>query len=97
MTSTAILSFASIAEAASQGACQQYARRATEQYKRTVELRKCGIKGDARWQPNYQNHYNWCLNAPTAWLRSEEKARDTHLYKCGAQVRMSEPELKPAE
>jgi hypothetical protein len=82
-----ILCFTSSAYAASKGACAQYARRAIEQYQQTTKDRKCRIKGDARWQPNYQNHYNWCLTAPTAWLRSEEKARDDHLYGCGAQGR----------
>jgi hypothetical protein len=75
------------AHAASEGACQRYARRAIDQYQIMTNHPKCRAKMDARWQPHYQNHYGRCMNAPTAWLRSEEKARDDHLYRCGGQIR----------
>jgi hypothetical protein len=73
--------------AASEKACRYYADRAIQQYQIMTTHSKCRINMDARWQPNHQNHYGWCLEAPTAWLRSEEKARDDHLYRCGGQIR----------
>jgi hypothetical protein len=68
--------------------CQRFASRAVEQYQKTVDRPKCRVPSDARWQANYQNHYNWCLTAQPGRLRSEEKARDDHLYRCGAQIRI---------
>jgi hypothetical protein len=74
--------------AASQGACQEYARSAVHDFEAgtaPANAKKCRIKTDARWQPNFQNHYNWCLTAPTAWLLAERKARDDRLLACGAR------------
>src|ERR1041385_2846177 len=71
--------------AASQGACKAYANRAVQQYKLMMAHNKCRVKTDPRWQPSYDNHYQWCRSAPDAWLASEQKARDTHLTACGAQ------------
>ena len=78
------------AEAAGARECDLYARRAVQQYQLTQMARfarRCGVAPSPRWQASYQNHNGWCLTAPRAWLKSEEGARDRHLYKCGAQVR----------
>jgi hypothetical protein len=70
-----------------QAKCRRYARRAVDQYQIVANRPKCRVKPDARWQGNYQNHYSWCLSAQNAWIRSEEKARDDRLYRCGGQIR----------
>jgi hypothetical protein len=78
------------AEAAGARECDLYARRAVQQYQLTQMARfarRCGVAPSPRWQASYQNHNGWCLTAPRAWLKSEEGARDRHLYRCGAQVR----------
>ena len=68
---------------ASQGTCDRYARDAVYQYRVMVEHRDCRVRDSARWQANYQNHYDWCLSAPVAWLNSEWDARNVHLKQCG--------------
>jgi hypothetical protein len=69
------------------GLCQRYAQRAVQQYQLMANRPKCNIRTDGRWHANYKAHYDWCLSAQRAWTITEENARDTHLYKCGAQVR----------
>jgi hypothetical protein len=72
--------------AADDTTCQKYARAAVEDYKLTTTAgRACHVKTDPRWQPYYNNHYKWCRTAPAEWVRSEAKARDLHLLKCGAR------------
>jgi hypothetical protein len=83
----ALIAFATVsADAASEKSCRIYAQRAIQQYNIMTNRSKCHIKTSPRWQVSYQNHYGWCLTAPTAWLRTEEKARDAHLYRCGGQT-----------
>ena len=67
--------------------CYQYARRAVDQFKIAQSTQGCAVNPDGRWQGNYDAHYNWCLTAPENWRGGEQKARDDHLYKCGAQHR----------
>lgn len=73
---------------ASAATCRNYARYAVEDYKLTTTAgkKKCQIKSDARWHADYNAHYKWCLSAPVEWIRSEEKARNTHLMNCGARA-----------
>jgi hypothetical protein len=72
-------------QAATSGECREYAGRAVQDYKTTIKVEKCapGATG-ARWQANYDNHYQWCLAAPGSWLRSEAQARNDYKVKCGA-------------
>jgi len=87
-TTSVILALTAVdsVSAASVEACENYAQRAVQQYDIMNSRPKCRLATDGRWQPNYQNHYGWCRTAPSAWLRSEQKARDDHLKSCGAQV-----------
>ena len=95
--SIGLAAFTTEAPAAGAGECQRYARGAVEEFQNIQRRPSCRTNVSARWQPNYENHYNWCLSAPREWLRSEAKARDDHLIRCGARIRMAEPELRPAE
>ena len=67
------------------GYCRDYARSAVSDYKDMISHPKCRVPDDGRWQPNYENHYNWCMKAPRAWRISESTARSKHLKNCGAQ------------
>lgn len=67
--------------------CQRYASRAVEQFRMTIDRPKCRLREDGRWNLRYQDHYDWCLTAQDAAVWAEERARDDHLYRCGAQVR----------
>jgi hypothetical protein len=70
---------------ATQTNCEGYARHAIREYELMINDPRCRINTDARWQPSYENHYNWCLTAPSASVRAEEQARDDHLYRCRFQ------------
>lgn len=82
--------------AASETACRAYANRAVQQYQIANTHANCHHNMNARWQPNYQNHYGWCLNAQTSWLQSEQKIRDNFLAKCGGLSPIDNgPQLHP--
>jgi hypothetical protein len=49
---------------------------------------RCRVPSDGRWHSRHRDHYEWCLTASEAARTSEQKARDEHLYRCGAQVRI---------
>ena len=85
IASASLVGFSPPASGEGNNVCARYAKRALVQYRVMTEQRKCRVKPDARWQPNYQNHYDWCVSARAGWPRSEEKARDDHLSKCGGQ------------
>lgn len=68
--------------------CYQYAKRAVEQYQMSTRRPACRVRPDGRWQPNYENHYQWCLTTGNAALSAEQDARDNHLSRCGAQSRI---------
>jgi hypothetical protein len=73
--------------AASQSVCKNYADTAVHYFEigtNSANARKCRIQPDARWQPNFKNHFEWCLRAPLDWVRSEGKARTDRLLACGA-------------
>ena len=67
--------------------CYQYANYAMRQYKLAMNRPGCAVQTNGRWQPNYENHYQWCLRVPDQALGSEQSARTDHLVRCGAQVR----------
>jgi hypothetical protein len=92
LSSAGLILFASAfgAQAASAQKCDNYAKRAVQQFKISQRFRKCNLAADGRWQTNFANHYNWCLTAPVAWLNAEQGARDTHLYRCGGQIRFDD-------
>ena len=66
--------------------CYQYANYAVRQYR--LGAQRCGVRMDARWQPSYENHYQWCLGAPNGALYSEQRAREDVLIRCGAVARI---------
>ena len=68
------------ARAESDAVCRDYAREATESFTE-AQQRRCPLS-NARWQGNTQGHYDWCRNAPTAWVDSERNARRNQLRVC---------------
>ncbi len=64
-----------------QAFCQRYSNTAISQQRQNLS-RQCGFRG-ARWQVNYNNHYNWCLRAANNTANSETNARNTQLRNCG--------------
>ncbi len=62
--------------------CRNYAQRAVNA-QRANRARRCGGFG-TRWQSNYGNHYNWCMRVAPGRARSEDRARQVRLSRCGA-------------
>jgi hypothetical protein len=67
-------------------ACETYAKTAIKQQAKNLE-KNCGLKG-ARWQSDYDIHYNWCVsgnNYKTA-APNETRARQQALDQCIAKA-----------
>jgi hypothetical protein len=62
--------------------CEEYARSAVHDYQSMRDHPECHVPDSPRWQPNYQNHYKWCMGVPAAARIGEAKARDAHLVHC---------------
>lgn len=77
---TANLGMESVAHAESEGNCRQYAEAAVNAF-RENEAIGCRFS-NARWQPNYNNHFNWCLSALPQWVKNEEEFRANQLRVC---------------
>ena len=60
--------------------CEHYARTAVEQNEENLR-RGCGFVG-GRWQSNYDEHYNWCLEVPPEDAEAENRARRELLEEC---------------
>lgn len=63
--------------------CNRYANTAVSQNTENIRLR-CGFTGP-RWQSNYNNHYNWCLNVSKSYADEETRLRIEALRKCQGQ------------
>jgi hypothetical protein len=74
-------------KAASEGFCRTYANNANIDYRAMKRFPKCAVQPSPRWQSNYNNHHGWCLTVPIEWVKSEAKARDDWLLRCGARVK----------
>ena len=74
---------ANFANAESPGVCQLYAQNAVSAFQ---EIRNMSCSGQphsgARWQDNYDNHYNWCLNVNSAAVQNERRYRENLLRVC---------------
>ena len=60
--------------------CWDYANRAVRQQRANVWL-PCGY-GGARWQDNWQAHFDWCSVVPIATAAAEDVARQNGLKSC---------------
>ena len=60
--------------------CNDYAQRAVNQQSRNKQS-GCGFKG-ARWQLNFQNHFNWCMKVSKGKANGERNARKKQLSQC---------------
>jgi hypothetical protein len=76
------------AMAASPQECATYAEGAVKDYNTATNpanAQRCHVPLVARWQPSFQNHYNWCLTVSNDAYLSEKNAREAILRKCGAR------------
>jgi len=71
------------ARAADPGFCQNYAQSAMNEIQRAHQIPNCANRlSGGRWNFNYNNHFNWCLNAPYEAANSERYARRQFLEQC---------------
>lgn len=66
--------------AESEAVCRQYAMAAVSSFQESNALR-CGFT-NARWQSNFDAHFNWCRTAPAQWLKNEKEFRENQLRVC---------------
>jgi hypothetical protein len=71
------------AQAADPASCRDYATAAIRQIRGALNNPRClpGLQG-ARWSPDSQVHYTWCLTANYAAMGSERDARTAYLRSC---------------
>lgn len=77
---TAHLALPGPAQAESAEVCRQYAQAAVDAF-RENQTRGCRF-ADQRWQGDFDNHLNWCLGAPTQWVKNEREFRTNLLRVC---------------
>lgn len=67
--------------------CRQYAEKAVQQYNESIK-RGCKYTG-ARWNGNYETHYQWCLSIRGEYVRynAETQVRKNGLQKCSSPGR----------
>jgi hypothetical protein len=64
--------------------CNKYASAAVHEFYYTTTVPACAVAQSLRWQPNFANHYQWCLSANFADVRREWEIRINFLNRCGA-------------
>jgi hypothetical protein len=69
--------------------CLDYARSAVDDFNNANRFPACVKRfrqqNAGRWNDQLAGHYNWCLTAQQAWIRSETDARDKLQLACGAR------------
>ena len=70
------------ARAAGPGFCADYSRAAVRQFELARSLPGCLGGGSARWNPDSQIHYGWCLNVPPGAAVSEREIRTRTIANC---------------
>ena len=83
-----VLCISGVAEvqAADRAYCEQYAQAALVQVRGGHANRACagGLQG-ARWSPDFNVHYDWCLGASLKAAGAERDARTAYLKGCTGQ------------
>lgn len=63
--------------------CRKYARYAVNQYRLNI-TRRCGYRG-SWWNPNYSDHFRWCMRVPTRLSVQHNNRRVHALRRCGVR------------
>jgi hypothetical protein len=72
----------SIAQAAPEPFCRDYARAAARQVEVARSVRGCDRGNGPRWTSDYRVHFDWCLGAPIPAVEAERQARTNWLRQC---------------
>ena len=70
--------------AADPGFCDQYAKLAIHEAQVMSSL-SCFRGFDRRWNLNYQQHYQWCLNVDYGTANGERDYRRMRIAECGGR------------
>jgi len=63
--------------------CRDYASSAVAQQRQNLK-RSCGFSGP-QWNPNFEDHYNWCLSGGNVrFAADEQQRRQQALANCGS-------------
>lgn len=65
------------------GRCQDYARRAVEQYNRS-RRQGCNYSGP-EWRGDYYEHLKWCQSSPWNKVQEQDRRREDALSRCNRQ------------
>lgn len=68
--------------AADASTCDVYAKAAVATNDRALRMGCTVANSSARWQSDYNNHYNWCLSANSTALVAEASGRDNDIRPC---------------
>ena len=70
------------ARAADPGYCDRYARSAVAQFERNRSIPGCFHGANARWSPNFDSHFGWCVRVPAGAAEEEKAVRTGRLREC---------------
>jgi hypothetical protein len=78
-----LLASVTVANAAGEKACEDYAHAAIIQVRAGNSIPRCqaGMQG-TRWSPEWRVHYDWCRGASYEAIGAERDARTEHLRHC---------------
>jgi hypothetical protein len=74
--------------AADPGYCAQYARLALHELAVNQSIPGCFRGYDQRWNPNYGQHYGWCLGVSREQAAGERDYRRARIDDCRARAGM---------
>jgi hypothetical protein len=77
-----LTTLATSASAAPPGFCADYSRGAVRQFELARAIPGCLGGGSARWNPDFQVHYGWCLNVAPGAAFSERAIRSRGIADC---------------
>jgi hypothetical protein len=72
----------SIAQAAPEPFCRDYARAAVRQVELARSVPACDRGTGPRWTTDYRVHFEWCLGAPIRAVEEERGARTRWIRSC---------------
>jgi hypothetical protein len=82
------IALAGPSHAADPAYCAQYARLALHELAVNQSIPGCFKGYDLRWNPNYGQHYGWCLGVSAEQAAAERDYRRARLGDCRARAGM---------
>jgi hypothetical protein len=84
----AVVFCASAVRAETPAVCRGHAEKAVNAF-RENQSRDCRF-ANARWHDDFDAHYNWCLAAPSVWVKDEGEFRENLLLACRGDLKAVE-------